>query len=325
MIDNKIVEAKEFLEKHPGYVKWGCQKLANKFDINKEDVKRIKKLLERITDIINETDNTASVEELPHVIQMPDILILDIETAPIKAYVWRLWKQDVYIDQIVSDWFMLTWSAKWLNDNNTISAKLTPEEALEENDKRIVTKLWHLLNEADIVIAHNGNSFDIPKVKTRFILHGLPPTTPYQQIDTKLIAAKEFGFSSNKLDYLGQMFGLGQKIHTEFSLWTRCLQGDPEALEEMRVYNVQDVILLEKVYMKLRPYIKNHPNVTLFDDIATAHRCPTCGGIHLIEEDYYYTTVGQFQVYRCGDCKALSRGRKALKRGIITANLSLGK
>jgi len=325
MTNNKIVEAKEFLEKHPGYVKWGCQKLANKFDINKEDVKRIKKLLEKITDFINEVDNVASVEELPHTIQMPNILILDIETAPIKASVWGLWNQNIYIDQIISDWFMLTWSAKWLNSPNVMSNKLTSTEALNEDDSRIVKNLWNLLNDADIVIAHNGEKFDIPKIKARCLIHNLPPTSFYQQIDTLKVARKEFGFSSNKLDHLAKQLGVGCKIKTTFELWTKCVNGDENALSEMSTYNDEDVRVLERVYMKLRPYIKNHPNVTLFDDVVTAHRCPTCGGVHLVEEDYYYTTVGQFQVYRCTDCKALSRGRKALKRGIITANLSLGK
>ena len=118
------------------------------------------------------------VEEVDEV-YLPNILILDVETAPLRGFIWQLWKQNVNIDQIISEWFMLTWSAKWLHNPNIMSAKLTPEEALEENDKRIITELWNVLNDADIVIAHNGDQFDIPKIKTRFLLHGLPPTTFY--------------------------------------------------------------------------------------------------------------------------------------------------
>lgn len=336
-MNTRLTQVVDFLESHPGYIKWGSRKLADKLGVTKDEIKAVKTLIGVNTnsreDYIRFTEDcrragivveeTVQEEELPEVIGLPKILILDIETAPVKAFVWRLWKQDVYIDQIISDWFMLTWSAKWLNSDGTYSEKLTPKEALEENDGRIIGGLWELLNEADIVIAHNGNSFDIPKIKSRFILHGLPPTTPYKQIDTKVIAAKEFGFSSNKLDYLGQMFGLGQKIHTEFSLWTRCLQGDPAALEEMRIYNVQDVQLLEKIYLKLRPYIKGHPNVTLYGG-STAGRCPSCGENHLEEEAYTYTSVNKFKVYRCPDCGALSRDRKSVK-GVKAANVSLSR
>lgn len=327
-MNRRLTQVVDFLESHPGYIKWGSRKLAEKLGVSRDEIKAVKKFLgvntnskadyeQFVADCkeagIVPIEHIVEEEEIDTTIQLPKILILDIETAPVKAYVWRLWKQDVYIDQIISDWFMLTWSAKWLGADGTMSEKLTTKEALEEDDKRIVTELWDLLNEADIVIAHNGNSFDIPKIKTRFILHGLPPTTPYQQIDTKVIAAKEFGFSSNKLDYLGQMFGLGQKIHTEFSLWTKCLQGDPAALEEMRIYNVQDVILLEKIYLKLRPYIKGHPNVTLYDE-RYPDRCPSCGGSHLVEVAHTYTSVNKFKVFSCLDCGAMSRNRKSVKR-----------
>ena len=219
---------------------------------------------------------------------------------------------------------MLSWAASWLGSGEVMSARLYGEEVLDECDFRIVKQLWNLLNEADIVVAHNGNAFDIPKIRARFALNGLPPTSFYQQIDTKIIAAKEFGFSSNKLDALAQNFGIGKKIHTEFELWARCMKGEDKALEEMETYNKHDVEILEEVYMKLRPYIKNHPNVTLYDD-KVSHGCPTCGSEHLVEEGFYYTSVGKFQVYRCEECEALSRSRKAIKRGVTTGNLSLGR
>ena len=97
---------------------------------------------------------------------------------------------------------MLSWAASWLGSGEVMSARLYSEEVLDECDFRIVKQLWNLLNEADIVVAHNGNAFDIPKIRARFALNGLPPTSFYQQIDTKITAAKEFGFSSNKLDAL---------------------------------------------------------------------------------------------------------------------------
>lgn len=309
---DKLSEIQKFLESKRGYLKWGDKRLA-------------KMLKCKIGDIIEVKRNIKEEVEVAPPVYLPNILVLDIETAPLKAFVWSRWKQNIYLDQTISEWFMLTWSAKWLGSPEVMSEKLTGVEALEENDKRIVTKLWNLLNDADIVIAHNGDKFDIPKINSRCIINELPPASFYQQIDTKKIASKQFGFSSNKLDALATYFGFPNKIKTEMQLWVDCVNGSDVALENMRVYNDEDVIILEKVYMRLRPYIKNHPNVTLYDDVADPNRCPTCGGGDLQPEDYYYTTVGQFQVLRCPSCGALSRNRKALKRGVVTANLSLGR
>ena len=244
---------------------------------------------------------------------MPKILLVDIETAPIKSFVWRLWKQSVLPHQVISEWFMLTWAAKWLNHTDILSNKLTAEEVLTEDDKRITMNLWKLLDEADIIIAHNGNQFDVPKMKSRFIIHGLPPTSFYHTIDTKQVASKEFGFSSNKLDSLAGYFGFKTKDSTTFELWVNCLKGDEDALQYMETYNRHDVILLEKVYKKLLPYIKNHPNVLLYDEVCPSG-CPSCGKGILTNNGYYYTTVNKYPLYRCNNCGALARSRRAEKR-----------
>ena len=330
-------EIQNFLKEHPGYLKRGKYNIASKLGCTPEQVKAAKKAIGINTNdkeeyskyVVNvkkviTTGTTILEEELPEVVQMPKILVLDIETAPISSFVWALWKQDIYIDQIISDWFMLSWSAKFLGSNEILSARLYSEEVTDECDFRIVKQLWNILDEADIVIAHNGDQFDIPKIKTRFLINGLPPTSFYQQIDTLKIARKEFGFSSNKLDFLARSFGIPPKISTDFKLWVRCMKGEDKALEEMETYNKHDVEILEDVYYKLRPYIKNHPNVSLFNE-DSADRCPTCGGKHLTPNKFYFTSVGKFQVYKCEDCEALSRSRKCIKRTTTTSNLSLGK
>ena len=238
------------------------------------------------------------------------ILIFDIETAPLKAYVWARWNQNIYLEQTVSEWFMLSWSAKWLNNPNVMSEVLTPREVLAEDDCRIVKKLWGLMNDADIIIAHNGKKFDTPKMNSRFILNGLPPTKPYIQIDTKEIASRQFGFSSNKLDALAGYFNIEHKDETSFELWSKCMAGDKESLSYMQKYNKKDVVILQQVYLKLRPWIKNHPNVGLYSEVIDKMVCPTCGSHHMVEDDsYYYTTVNRYKVMRCTECSALARVR----------------
>jgi hypothetical protein len=254
------------------------------------------------------------------------ILIVDIETAPMRAFVWSRWKQNIGLNQTISESFLISWSAKWLYDTETMSDVLTPREAILEDDKRICSSIHELLNEADVVIAHNGQSFDIPKMNSRFIINGLPPTLPYTQIDTLLVARKRFSFSSNKLDALAGYFGIDCKIDTNFELWKGCLDGDIESLKYMETYNKKDVEILEETYIRLKPWILNHPNVSLYNDLQEK-QCTSCGSIHVEEIDkLYYTSVGAYRMYRC-KCGAISRGRKTIlpKSKNINTLTSIGK
>jgi DNA-directed RNA polymerase subunit RPC12/RpoP len=306
----------KFREK-PYMLEMGAGKLAKALKVSVEEIKEAKYAIRR------ERMMSETVKLDKH--KAPKILLLDIETAPLRAFVWKLWKQNIYIDQIISEWFMLTWAAKWLLEPGIVSQKLTPDEARSEDDTRIVETLWHLLNQADYVISHNGKTFDIPKIKTRFLLQGLPPTTYYQQIDTKEVARKEFGFSSNKLDHLAKVLGLECKLDTDFSLWKGCLEGNPESLSYMEEYNKHDVEILEEVYLKLRPYIKAHPNYNLFID-SNEPVCPHCGGKELTFVGYYYfTQTGKYRNYRCMSCGALSRERKTVFENSKTILISNGK
>ena len=242
------------------------------------------------------------------------VLMLDIETAPLRSYTWGLWKQNVGLNQIISNWYMISWAAKWLGDFIVQADVLTSDEAIEENDERIIQSLWKLLDEADIVIAHNGDKFDIPKINTRFVLYDMVPPSPYKQIDTLTVARQTFGFSSNRLDYLAQFFRIGSKIPTTFELWEDCMAGDKEALRAICEYNQNDVVILEDVYLRLRPYIKGHPNLDLYKDNTDVH-CPHCGKVSLtaIPNKFFYTQAVKYQVYRCKECGSLSRAKKGVK------------
>ena len=238
------------------------------------------------------------------------VLVLDIETAPIRAYVWGIWNVNVGTHQIQSDWFCLTWAAKWLFEDKVYSGKLKPKEVAEQNDKRIIEGIWKLINEADIVIAHNGEKFDIPKLNSRFILNGLQPPLPYQQIDTLKHIRRQFGFTSNKLDYVNKLLNLERKKDTNFELWERCMQGNASALSEMEEYNVQDVRILEETYLQIRAWIKPHPNMGLFILDEKEHRCPNCGSAELKEQGKNYnTTANVYTLMRCDNCGAASRKR----------------
>lgn len=238
------------------------------------------------------------------------ILILDIETAPLKAWVWDVWNQNVQPAQIESEWFCLTWAAKWLFDKKVHGAGLTSAEAVKQNDKRIMQALWAMLNEADIVIAHNGEKFDIPRINTRFVVHRMHPPAPYILIDTLKHIRRQFAFSHNKLDYVNGQVQLSRKMDTGgFELWKKCYAGDEVSLKKMLKYNLKDVRILEENYLRFRAWIRPHPNIGLYI-LDKVSRCPSCGSDNIIMSGkYYYTSVNRYEAFRCDNCGSLGRKR----------------
>jgi len=303
----------EFIERKY-LLNMGSGKLSRTYNLDREIVKEARK---RARGLIKAETKS----------KFPKILVFDIETSPLEAYVWQkqVWKASVSDDHLISNWFMISWSAKWLFDDNVQGAVLAPEEILAENDKSIVEELWALFDDADIIIAHNGGNFDVPNMNTRFIVNDLPPPSSYQMIDTLKVARKEFGFTHNTLNALARTFGINEKIETSFSLWKDCKAGNPIALNKMLKYNKRDVEILEMIYLKLRPWIKSHPNVGLFLE-EDAHVCPSCGGEVKNNGKYYYTMTGKYQTYECTKCGAISRGRKSIytkeKRNSLLASVA---
>ena len=248
---------------------------------------------------------------------IPRILILDIETSPMVTFVWGLYKQRLNPNQIVKDWSIISWSAKWLFEDKVMGEVVTGEEANAREDWRIISEAWHLLDEADILIGQNVQSFDRRKLNARFILAGHPPPSSYQVIDTLKVSQKHFAFASHKLDYLGQLLLNKKKIKTDYDLWKRCVneemfttgEDQEDALQEMLTYNKGDVLLTEEVYLELRPWITSHPNLGLYVS-GTGEVCANCGSkVELSDNRKYYTPAGRFKSYRCGDCGAIGRSR----------------
>lgn len=235
------------------------------------------------------------------------VLVFDIETAPLLAYVWSC--RDDYIppDRLQHETFMIAWAAKWWNSKGMFSDVLTSDEAVDQDDARIVAGLADLVREADIIIAHNVNGFDLPVLNGRVLQLGLEPLGPVRTLDTLKLAQKSFRLSSNKLDHLGTVLGMGNKIHTNFDLWRRCYMGDEKALAEMSRYNRRDVTLLEDVFDAIRPYVSNLPR--LFDGRDGDFSCPFCGSEDLTRRGTYRTQASNYQRYQCNNCARYSRDR----------------
>jgi predicted RNA-binding Zn-ribbon protein involved in translation (DUF1610 family) len=243
----------------------------------------------------------------------PKILIMDIENTPMEGYFWNLWPNNgISTDAVTRDWHLLSYSAKWLFGEETISEVLTPKEIEKEDDSRLANSLWKLLDEADIAVAYNGISFDFKRCNTRFLKHGLTPPSYYVPVDPIVTAKKVFDISSNKMDYVSEFIDGDRKIHTDYILWIRCLHGDEEALEEMESYNRQDIVVLETIYLNFLPWMQGHPNMNVFytDNVS---RCPQCGDTRLAWENKTYPTLTNlYNAYRCTNCGYRGRERKGI-------------
>lgn len=237
------------------------------------------------------------------------ILLLDIETAPNIAHVWGLWQQNIALNQLLDSGYVLCWSAKWLGDDEIMFSSVKRDGA-----KKMLKRAHRLLDECDVVVHFNGRSFDVPTLNKEFLERGILPPAPYKQIDLCLISRSTFRFPSNKLSYIARALKVQEKkSHRGHELWVGCMNNDRECWEEMEEYNKGDVITLEQVYMKMRPWIRNHPSAVVHDDIE-GRACPTCGSDNLQRRGYAATAQNKYPRYQCRDCGVWSRGTNLLQK-----------
>lgn len=237
------------------------------------------------------------------------IIIWDIETLPATVTTWGLWKPNLSHDNIIEDTSLVCAAWKELGAAGVTTAQV--KASSPRDDKALAKKLRDALAAADVIVAHNGDKFDLKHLNARLVYWGLAPLPPIKTIDTLKVARRHFRFTSNRLDYLGKHLGLGKKIKTDYSLWTKILlDHDKNALESMVKYNAQDVKLLEAVYLKLRPFMQNHPNQRLFCD---GEVCPICKKGPIQKRGFRINRMTRHQAYQCQACGGWSIG-EALAR-----------
>jgi uncharacterized protein YprB with RNaseH-like and TPR domain len=241
------------------------------------------------------------------------VLFLDIETAPILSYHWKLWDENIGLNQIKADWHLLSFAGKWLGDKEVIYQDQRKARKID-NDAPLLKEAWALLDEADIVVWQNGRRFDHKKLNARFIMNGMSPPSPYKQIDTLEIAKKHFGFTSNKLEYLSNTLNVKYKKLSDhdfhgFNLWKECLAGNHAAWRTMEKYNKHDVLALEELYTKLIPWDQSL-NFSLFRE--DGKQVCTCGSKEFHKRGYAFTSAGKYQRYQCQKCGAWTRGASNL-------------
>lgn len=253
------------------------------------------------------------------------IVFLDIETAPTLAWIWKRFKENISLDQVEKDGYILCACWKDINSNKVYKASIPDtEKPTSDNDKEVVKKLWKVLDDADIIVAHNGKKFDIPTINARFIYWGLPPPSPYKVVDTLRVLKSKFRFPVNSLDGICQHLNMGKKHSTSFKLWSSCIHGDKKAWKQMVDYCAHDVILLNQLYNKFKGWIDRHPNVNLYNNNGISKpTCEKCGSHNMHSRGTCITTTQTYKKYQCQDCGGWSRARtaeptKTHKQNILT-------
>lgn len=236
------------------------------------------------------------------------VLTLDIENRPNVVHTWGLFNQNIGINQVIQPAGTFGVAYKWYHESKP--AFLSD---FHDGHEEMVLKTHQLMSEADIICTYNGVSFDLPHLQREFVLMGLPLPKPSAQVDLLKVVRKQFRFTSNKLDFVAQQFGLGSKTsHEGHSLWIRCLNDDPDAWATMKKYAMQDVALTEKLYDRLRGYIPNHPHLGQWS--GKPWSCPNCGHADISKHrtGTAHTNVQRYRAYECPKCGVHIRGNKKL-------------
>lgn len=274
---------------------WSSRKIAKELGIGKSTV----------NDLVKRSNT-------PSNLKLPKILFLDIETAPSIVSTFGRFKVNISQDHVLREGgWIISYAYKWAGDKGVKGNVLSKIEALDADDSLLTMELWELLEEADVIVYHNGVNFDLPIIKTRLIVNGLPPSSKVKSIDT-LQLVREFKFNSNKLDSLCKQLGIGQKIeHSGIKLWIDCMTGDENALQKMLEYNKMDVELLEQLYNAVKSYSTKHPNLAV--TLGDKPRCNVCCSDNVSPTGKTVSTnVSVFEEYVCNDCQARFKSRKAI-------------
>jgi DNA polymerase elongation subunit (family B) len=247
------------------------------------------------------------------------VLVLDIETSPMRGYIYGLFDQNISHKHIEKDWFIMSWACKFLDSDEIFYADSRDNEDVED-DKRICQQLRDLIASADIILGHNSDAFDIKKINARLIKHDIKPIPEMQTLDTLKIARRFFKFSSNKLDYIANYLGVGGKLHSQkfhgLDLSIAILNKNPEAFIDLEIYNKQDVVITEAVFKKLATF-DHRINLQLY---TQSHVC-ICGCEEFTKDGMRYTASGAFQRYKCKSCGKFFRSKENLVPNEIRKNL----
>ena len=238
------------------------------------------------------------------IMNKPKFLIFDIENSQSLGYFFDVWESNINHDDIVIPSYIFCISYSWLDSNtvHTLSIQDFPRFKKDiHDDTEILKEFSKVIEQADILVGHNIDKFDIKKINGRLFLKGLPPMPSVKTLDTLKIAKRYFKLDYNGLDPISKDLGLSGKVENNKGLWRKCFEGDVKSLKLMAHYNRNDVKINKEVFKKELPFIKF--------PISKEFRCPNevCGsydirlkGIRDNKQRFICNNCGSW-----GSCKTL--------------------
>jgi len=278
-------EILEFLRSKPGYAKEGAKRLRN--HLRK---KGLQAPIYRCREVLKQFRAELKLEKQKIESKEAKILFYDIETSWNEGWFWRPGRKvSLTHSQITKERAVICVSYKWAGEDEVYT--LTWDK--NQDDKFLISQFIDVLNEADMIVAHNGNSFDLRWIRGRAAYHRIPMLPRYKQFDTMRVAMSKFNFNSYALAYIAKFFGIEDgKIQTRPQLWDDvCLYNDRNALIEMIEYCERDVEVLEKVYDVIKYYDNPHLHAGVLNGEIKA-TSPITGGVEIKHIKSIVTTAG---------------------------------
>lgn len=241
------------------------------------------------------------------------ILLWDIETLPLQALTFGMWKQNINPKWITEDTSICMVAYRWLGSDSTeiIHVGQNPERYADNpyDDQGVVMEFAEQLEKADFAIAHNGDKFDYPILRGRMWTHGLPQIR-VKTIDT-LKVVKRIGRMSrgNGLSAVAGQIGVARKILSSAEWWRSiAMESNVENLLEMATYCKRDVDVLHDVFINAWPYAEgNFPHMgRLFGYDETS--CDRCGSPDTSTVGVSYKIKRAYDRHECNECGRLFEG-----------------
>lgn len=238
-----------------------------------------------------------------------NILFIDLETSYNTVATFYIGsKVNINHEQILEERKIICACWKWAGDKTVRSENwgLT-----DQSDYGIIETLRPFMEEADLIIGHNGDKFDIPWLHTRNLYHGGEPLPPITSIDTLKLARNHFYFNSNRLDYISKYLGFKGKNKMSLRDWVDIVEYlDHRKLDKMVAYCKRDVLELEKIFNKLKPHVKLP---ALFAHLDSDNKCTDCGSKKLHYRGYLVTKSFKYRRFRCTKCGKWGKERTRVK------------
>lgn len=240
------------------------------------------------------------------------VVCLDIEISPREVYVWSGRNYEVDVIEEIKPWSMLCFSWQWMPGKTKVFSQRMGKKYKpgKLDDREVVQKLQQLLNEADVVLTHNGKKFDIKKFNSRCLFHKIKPPSSFHQIDTYQLFKGNFAEDSNKLQEIAEKYGLGSKVkHGGFPLWKACMRGDEKAWKLMEKYNRRDVDLTVAAYNLIKVWIDRKK--PLWDSRMP---CPECKSYNTTKHKRRWVGKKEYIQRQCQDCGRYFTGEQIMKK-----------